>query len=346
MTHNKRVTLIGNTPSPYTQKMLALLRYRRIPYSIIWAEPKEVLAARGIAQPKVALLPTFIFDDQSPAYAMVDSTPIIRKLEASNEARSVIPDDPAAAFIDYLLEDFADEWVTKYMFHYRWHFKADADNAGTLLPYCIDPSMPAEQQQWAQAFYSKRQKERLYVVGSNDTTAPAIDASFRRFLQAMETLLATQPYLLGQRPGAADFAIYGQLSQLVGFDPTPRAIAHELAPRTVAWTQMLDDLSGLEPSAADWHDLSQSVDPIRGLLNEVGRTYAPALLANANALRLGKQEWQTEIDGEQWAQQTYAYQGKCLRWINEQYQGLAAAERQKVDQVLLGTGCELLLQPC
>ena len=32
------------------------------------------------------------------------------------------------------LEDFGDEWVTKYMFHYRWHFKDDIENAGNILP--------------------------------------------------------------------------------------------------------------------------------------------------------------------------------------------------------------------
>ena len=37
--------------------------------------------------------------------------------------RSVIPTDSALAFINYLLEDFGDEWCTKYMFHYRWHEK-------------------------------------------------------------------------------------------------------------------------------------------------------------------------------------------------------------------------------
>jgi glutathione S-transferase len=323
--------------------MLALLRYRRIPYSIIWDNPPDVLEAKGIEQPKVALLPTFIFDDKDEPYSMVDSTPIIRKLEQSHEGRSVLPTGPALAFIDYLLEDFADEWCTKYMFHYRWHPQDDADNAGTLLPLCIDPTMPSDKHQWAKDFYSKRQIDRLYVVGSNDVTAPVIDASYRRFLQAMEAHLANQPYLLGHRPGAGDFAIFGQLTQLVGFDPTPRRIAHEVSPRTVAWTTLTGDLSGLDSQDDDWVSLADQPDSLKQILNEVGRVYAPALLANAQALQTGDKEWETEIDGARWAQQTFPYQGKCLHWINEQYQALNDADKQTVDGVLSGTGCEQII---
>ena len=343
MPESDRVFLIGNTPSPYTHKMLALLRYRRIPYSVAWADPTEVLASRGIAPPKVALLPTFVFEDGDQPYAMVDSTPIIRQLEAKYSDRPVIPKSSALAFIDYLLEDFADEWCTKYMFHYRWHEEQDADNAGTLLPFCIDPCMPVEKQAWAKKFYSERQIQRLHVVGSNETTAPIIHASFKRFLSLFEAHLAEQPYLLGNRPSACDFALYGQLSQLIGFDPTPRAIAHAEAPRTVAWCSQMADLSGLEPAASDWADW-QTSKTLRALLSEVGRGYVPAMLANAAALQAGEAQWQAEIDGAIWEQQSFPYQSKCLQWLREQYQQLDQADQVEVDHVLFGTGCDLLLE--
>ena len=62
-------------------------------------------------------------------------------------------------------------------------------------------------------------------------TGPVIEASYRRFLAAFEAHLTPQPFLLGQRPGACDFAVYGQLTQLAEFDPTPMALTLEIAPR-------------------------------------------------------------------------------------------------------------------
>ena len=91
------------------------------------------------------------------------------------------------AFINYLLEDFGDEWVTKYMFHYRWYFEEDANVAGTILPLVdIAVNTPNETLAQYKEFVSKRQIDRLWVVGSNDGTADFIDSSYKRFLNLME----------------------------------------------------------------------------------------------------------------------------------------------------------------
>ncbi|WOJ95316.1 glutathione S-transferase N-terminal domain-containing protein [Congregibacter brevis] len=337
------VQLIGATASPYTQKMLALLRYRRIPYTVAWAEPGDVCKNLGIEPPKPALLPTFIAENESGFSAVCDSTPIIRALEEQQSSRSVLPSDPALAFIDYLIEDFADEWCTKYMFHYRWHFAADADKAGTILPLLRDTTISEEDLAAFKQYFTERQVGRLFVVGSNDVTASVIDASYRRFLKAMDEHLSQQAFMLGQRPAAGDFGIHGQLSQLVGFDPTPRAITHEVSSRTVAWVDRMYDLSGIEASDADWVPIEEQPHSLGELLSEVGRVYAPAQLANAKAVANGEREWQCEIDGATWAQRTFPYQAKCLRWTNELYQSLSRDDAARVDRLLEGTGVESML---
>lgn len=345
MTDIQPFTLIGATPSPYTRKMVSLLRYRRIPYRIIWNDPGVELKKRGIALPKIPLLPTCLMNNtDGDPIAVCDSTPIIRQLESKFVERSVIPTDPVIAFFDYLLEDFADEWCTKYMFHYRWSPPQDADNAGTLLPFCSKVDLADDTFQHFKVFVTDRQINRLKYVGSNEITAPLIDESYRRFLSALEASLTRQPFVLGQRPSACDFAIFGQLTQLVGFDPTSRRIAHEIAPRVVAWTSVMEDQCGLDVSPDDWNNAEQLHENIAELLHEVGRVYVPALLANTEGLKAGNKQWEATIDGRLWSQQTFPYQAKCLTWINEEYQALSNRDRSRVDTILQSTGCEALLR--
>ena len=350
MLPKEKVTLIGAPPSPYTRKMIALLRYRQIPYEIIWGNPGELLESGGafedldIEPPKPVLLPTFLMrDERGEIKTVTDSTPIIRRLENEFEGRSVIPEDPALCFLNYLLEDFGDEWVTKNMFHYRWHFKEDADNASSILP--LNHKVDLADDVW-KAFkdgIGSRQIERLWVVGSNDTTAPIIENSYKRFLEIMESHLSNLPFLFGSRPSSADFAIYGQLTQLIGLDPTSRAIAHDISLRTVAWINSMEDLSGINPDKNPWQDFADLPETMKLLLIELGRVYVPALLANSLSLNKGEETWQTEIDGSTWTQKTFNYQGKCLQWINQEFYGLADHDQKRVLDIFEGTGCEKLL---
>ena len=42
------------------------------------------------------------------------------------------------------------------------------------------------------------------------------------------------------------------------------------------------------------------------------------------------------------APEALPYQGKCLKWLRDDYAKLAAADRSRVDEILAGTGCERL----
>ena len=339
---NAPLQLSGAPGSPYTRKMLALLRYRRIAYRLILSTS----GAPGLPQARPPLLPTFYLPGPDGALqAVTDSTPLIRRFEAEFGGRAVVPPDPALALIDALLEDFGDEWLTKAMFHYRWTYAADIRKAGEVLAcWRGGPHDEVALAATAEAVRS-RQIPRLRFVGSNACTGPVIEAGYRRVLRALEEHLRTHRFLMGGRPGASDFAIYGQLTQLVHFDPTPMALAAEIAPRVCAWVLMVEDLSGLEPVEADWLDVARLPDTLKALLRETGRLYAPLLQANAQALQAGQAELQASIDGQPWVQQAFPYQGKCLAWLRRDHQALSAADRARADAALAGTGCELLFSP-
>jgi glutathione S-transferase len=334
--------LSGAPGSPYTRKMVALLRYRRIPYRLLLS----TTGVPGLPVAKPPLLPTFYLPGPDGALqAVTDSTPLIRHFEAEFAGRAVVPADPALALVDALLEDFGDEWLTKAMFHYRWSYMADIRKAGEVLAcWRGGPHDDAALAATADAV-RQRQIPRLRYVGSNPATAPVIEAGYRRVLLALEDHFRTHRFLMGARPGASDFAIFGQLTQLVHFDPTSMALAAEIAPRVGAWVLMMEDLSGLEPTDTDWLDVTRLPASLHALLCESGRLYVPLLRANAQALQAGQAELRATIDGQVWVQQAFPYQGKCLAWLRRDHWALSDADRARADAALAGSGCELLFSP-
>src|SRR5579862_297369 len=87
--------LVGGYGSPYSRKMRAVLRYRQIPFRWIM---RGSSADVGIPPVPVALIPVLVFPG-TPDEAMIDSTFQIKRLESMYPERSLIPHDPALAFL-------------------------------------------------------------------------------------------------------------------------------------------------------------------------------------------------------------------------------------------------------
>ena len=337
------IPIVGNPASPYTRKMLALMRYRRIPYVVEWGDPRALIKKMGLEEPKPILLPVLVFNIDGKNKAITDSTPIIRHLENEFSVRRVIPSDPKLNFLNYVLEDFGDEWVTKYMFHYRWHFEDDIEKAGTVLPLMHDVSLENESHLEFKKYFSELQTSRLWVVGSNNKTAPIIEESYKRFLNQLETCLSINPFLFGKRPSSSDYAIYGQLTQLIGFDPTSSAIAHNISPRAISWIDQMEDLSGLNVHEEDWITFEQAERNLSNIFEEIGKVYMPALLANSNAINQNEKTWTANIDGAEWNQKSFPYQAKCLQWINNEFEVLGNDDQEDILNFLRNTGCSDLI---
>lgn len=337
-----RLVLAGQYVSPYTRKMRGVLRYRRIPFQWMLRNSKW----DDLPTPPVPIIPVIAYrnDDGSYGDITVDSSPQIMRLEGEFGERSIVPTDPALAFLDALIEDYADEWVTKMMYHYRWAYQADIDKAGTMLPLGPDLQMGSDQQREAYDFITSRQVGRRELVGSTDWNTPLIEGSYERLLDILTARFQHGDFLLGDRPGRGDFGIYGQFTQLVGFDPTSMAVALDRAPKTITWVDRMDDLGWLPVTGDDgWVSLDDLPGPTSDLLIEIGRTYAPFMVANAQALMSDADEMVCAIGGREYRQAPFGYQGKCLQWLREAYDALTDADRTRVDVVLDGTGCEQLV---
>jgi hypothetical protein len=265
------------------------------------------------------------------------------RLEREHTHRRVVPTDPALALIDAIIEDFGDEWVTKAMYHFRWAYQDGIDKAGTLLPLSGNLQLDSDGARTNYDFITQRQIGRRELVGSTDITQPIIESSYERLLDLMTAGFAERDFFLGDRPGRGDFGIFGQLTQLVKWDPTSVRIAEQRAPKVINWVDRTDDLSWLPVEGDDgWVSLESLPSATRRLLHEIGATYVPFLLNNADALEKGRDEVVCEILGDTYRQGPFAYQGKCLEWLRRDHAALSDTDRERVDTVLAGTGCEAI----
>ena len=168
-----------------------------------------------------------------------------------------------------------------------------------MLPHYDDVTQDDETIAQLKKIFSERQISRLYVVGSNDTTASVIEDSYKRFLDCLNEHLKTYPFIMGHRPGSADFACFGQLTQLVQFDPTPADIAAAGFPRvhtpgSVRWRTYRVSRSRTTPSSTR----TKMPSTLKVLFSEIGRTYVPVMLANSAALDQGTDKVEATVEGK------------------------------------------------
>ena len=231
------VRLCGGIGSPYTNKMLAVLRYRRVPHRFVQMGSPEELGTVHPPVPKAAqrLLPKIVWPDDS---ATNDSTFLIEELEQKYRpgVRSLRPPHGGLAFLSDLLEDWADEWLTKSMYHYRWTHDPVFAGEMIALQQAVGPNAPPKMLDTVSSNVQQRQVSRRTVVGSNPGTYGEIEAGFGRFIELMDAhLVAGHRFLLGTRPSAADFAVFGQIHPMIRLDPNTSKSISDRSVRLCSW---------------------------------------------------------------------------------------------------------------
>jgi len=329
---DKPYRLIGSNPSPYSVKMRALMRYRRLPFFWEWRNQRNIEETKDV---KPQVIPILQYPDGS---FRNDSTFVALDLEERHKERSVLPEDPAQRFLSYLIEDMADEWGTKCMFHYRWFYAQDQDFCSKWIAgeWGMGGSYGAILERAAQ--FKDRQVGRMAIVGCTPENRPVIEESYLRVLRALDEGLKQYPFILGHRPTLADFGWFGQLFQLY-MDPTPSTQMRLTGPRVYMWVPRMDDASGVDSGAR----LAPPDGPLphsaMGMLRLAGECYLPFLAANAHALQSGAEELELPIWGMPYRQVTFRYQAKCYDWVRKQFAALDNAARGRLEPVLEETGC-------
>jgi glutathione S-transferase len=263
---------------------------------------------------------------------MQDSTPIIESLEDRHPDPSIHPADPVCAFVSRLLEEFADEWGNKWMFHYRWAREADQIACSRRLAALLAPGAGEAEITEIATGIRERMVNRVWFVGSSETTAQQIEESFKDTLFLLEPHLAMRPYLFGERPAFADFALWGQIYN-AHRDPTPRDILQARAPHVVAWIERMQNPSA-EGHFERWGSLAGTLEPL--LTDQVGGLFLPWSQANADAIAEDEASFTVNLRSGAWTQKPQKYHARSLTALRAHY---ATLDDPALTTVLAETDC-------
>ncbi len=242
----KTATLYGAPLSLYSGKLRAYLDWKGVDYTEVLSTPDVY---RDVIIPNVGRPVIPVFQTQDGA-VLQDTTLIIDHLEAELGGPSVYPSSPRQRWAALLLECFGDEWLVIPAMHYRWNYNEEwvyGEFGKTALP----DGTPQEQYEIG--------KERgstfrgfVPMLGINDATIPAIEASYETLLADLNAHFAVHPFLLGTRPSIGDLGLIGPLYAHLYRDPASGEIMERLAPNVAAWVRRMVDVKA--PQSGEFLD--------------------------------------------------------------------------------------------
>lgn len=319
--------LFGVELSPYSLKVRAYFRYKRIPHE--WIARDTNSQEEYARHARLPLVPLVVTPD---GQGMQDSTPIIDHFEARVPDPPLHPADPCLAFLSTLVEEYADEWANKQMFHYRWRDAADQRSAAERIARLTRPGLSEEAYAEATEQIRQRMVPRLSFVGSSEATRDHIESSLDRLLAILERHLSARTHLFGGRPSLGDFGLSAQLYQC-STDPTAGALMRKVAPIVTAWAvRMLDPTD--EGETETWDALAPTLHP---LLVEIGETFLPWTAANAQALADGADVCTVMLRGAEYRQAPQKYHARSFGVLRQRYADVV--DKMALDPILEAADC-------
>ena len=318
--------------SYFSGKVEAYLRYKGVPFTR--HEPSWG-ALRRVIYPNTGWMKLPVVETPDGRW-LQDSTPMIRWFEAAHPEAPVIPADPVHAFLGDLVEDYADEWLWRPALYYRWAFAKDRALYRRRfvedflydfpLPGLLTGHIAAVRQDWT------------YLIGDGVTrhTRAHVESIYLATLDRLQAILTQHPFLLGGRPTQADFGMFASMFRHFSLDPTPSRIMRARAPAVYAWVARLWNASGAALADAPLSAAPGALPPGWGpLLEDVGRSYLPYLLATARAWREGRARFDFEVDGVTYRRlPAVQYRAWCREQLQASFQALPSDAQSSLRSIL------------
>ncbi|BFM15509.1 hypothetical protein R50073_16920 [Maricurvus nonylphenolicus] len=327
--------------SPYSYKVMTYMNYKGIPYKRMQAN-MDIYMGEIVELVGQTIIPVILTPDDQ---VMQDSTPMLEWFESEFTDKPAIPEDERLAFMMWLLEEFADEYLPRLHMHTRWGNEQNRNTMSHRIARGMSYGKADVQAKDLAPFLLERQSgfdQHLGLAG--DEVRSNIDKQILDLLAILEEHFTHYQYLLGFKPSLADFAMYGPLRAHLYNDPQSNEIMEVNAPRTCRWMDTISELGDTrgcvgQTEFGDWIDLDAGVpDSLARLLAFAGKTYIPFGKACAMAGKQKEKSFSVEIDGVSAGFSTHQYRVWSFEQLQLRYQDLSDSAKVELEGVLVTAG--------
>jgi len=249
---------LGWIVSPYSQKTLAYLKFKRIPHNNRAPNILELTLSIPKRVGK-SIMPTV----QTPEGDWwQDSSEIIDNLEQRNPEQSITLKGAKQKIAAHLLELHGDEWLVLSALHYRWSRPDSADFIVDEFARLGVPFLPRFIGRLVGKHIRNMMKSYLPRFGVIGDARQGLETFTENLLAQLEEHFKEFPYLLGDRPCIGDFSMFGQIYAHLYRDPGSKSL-FEGKPHLVSWIdRMLDPDSTNKGNFLQNDEIPPTLEPI------------------------------------------------------------------------------------
>ncbi len=317
--------------SPYSAKVRVYLHYKGIPFRRMRTTFADYLTTLP-ALVGMPIIPVLLTPDER---VMQDSTPILEWFEGQHPEPSAVPEDPALAFVHWLVEDFADEYLPRFAMHYRWGNELNRDTLSHRIARRFSYGDPGGDVGASAGMVLARQSGYDLFLGLDPVTRRDLDEQLLLLLAILEAHFRDWQFLFGDRPSVADFALYGPLFAHLWSDPGSSRLMEVHGPQTCHWMETITSLGDSRGAVGqtlfgEWLRPEPDLpDTLKWLLHFIGTTYVPFGSATARASLAREKTFTVEIRGFPTTCSTHHYRAWALEQVQLRLEGLGGEAKER-----------------
>ena len=196
------IKLYDWAPSPFSLKLRAILGYKGVAYDkVSMLDPSHWWAVRS--RGKIGKAPAIEIDGKM----YVDSTDIAYELEKRVPSPAIIPGEARERACCHAMEEWSDESLYFCGLFFQWH-----DPEGRkMVPQAFGQSAFGR---LMYRVYLRRILAQLRGQGTSRKSPAHVLSDLIRHLEAIDGLVRSSRFVLGDQPFLCDFALFGQLVYL------------------------------------------------------------------------------------------------------------------------------------